>query len=176
MRRKAPTLKNISFGDLFENWQCLLHYYYLHCILNRMKANSLSWIHFLKSTYKKSYLSSAVMDHIKIANSLSDVLGVPGPAVFKEKVMNFIFLGKGLWSGAVSECLFFENLDADIVYSNKRGQIIFTQDSRVLSHGFLAAAETLSKVVGNIDPETWSSLQSAARVTIDFENGFLKNE
>ena len=176
VRKWKASSKKFEMNDLFINWQCLMHYFYLYCLMYRAKSNHDSWIRFLKSTYDKSLLGSFALEHIKLANIISEKIGVPGPGSFNEKFDQLIYLGKGIWVGKISECQFMETLEAKTVYSTSKEQIIFTRDSRVLSHGFLAATETLTKVVANIDQETWSSLQLATHVNIDFSIGLIKFE
>lgn len=160
-------------NDLLENWQALLHYFYIHCVLMRVSANSKSWAQFITSSHQRSFISQTTLQHIVYANSISAFLKLPAPGSFADQEAKLVFLGTGKWEGPIAKCLLVEALEPSHVYQKKDIEVILTTDARVLSHGFLAAAETQTKVVGNIDPRTWTSLKTSSNVKIDFSGSKL---
>lgn len=162
-----------------RNWQSILHYYYLFCLLQKVKAEQKSWIAFLKSQERKDFLSRFSQAHLHIAQVLSQNLGSAQAGEFKMPTtaatteFQQIFLGNGVWQGPLSNCLFVESLEPKHIYENSYQKIlgpILSKDHRVLSHGFLAAAETGTKVLGGLSEANWTALNSASYVKIDFEH------
>lgn len=159
--------RDLNFKNCFLNWQYIFHYYRLYLMLNKIHcADKNSWIEFLNDEHKKLPF---IKTHLHFANLISHTLGLDTHKQTIENHHTQILLGQGKGQYSISEdCYFCEKLTPELVYNSTKS-LVLTKDNHILSHGFLAASETKTVVIGNLSDAEWDEYKKSKYLEIDFE-------
>lgn len=162
-----------SFSELeavFFNWVCLLHYFRLFCIQEKLVADAYGWQKFLMASFDgKSRILKMAKTHIKISSQLRKTEGMPEmPSGFGQT--NKVFIGRDSGTYTVGEdLLILKNLDIDSVINlNNSVKVVISEYSSLLSHPVLLLTEREKFFVGGLSTSYLESLNPGDKLRIDF--------